>query len=86
MNTPAFLQRLLRRVVPPMDSGRSAERKAHNAIELCKALLSERGEVSGAALARDALDAYDALPADALTFYIDLLASEFSPDPAHIAQ
>jgi DNA-binding CsgD family transcriptional regulator len=56
MNTPAFLQRLLRRVVPPMDSGRSAERKAHNAIELCKALLSERGEVSGAALARDALD------------------------------
>ena len=85
MNTPSFLKRLLRSVAAPVDSARTADRKAREAIVLCHALLSERGEVSGAALARDALAAYDALPANAFQSYINLLATEFSPDPAPIA-
>lgn len=85
MKTPAFLQNLLRKVAAPVDSARTAERKARDVAALCHALLSERGEVSGAALARDALAAYDALPANALKPFINLLAAEFSPDPAAIA-
>ncbi len=85
MNTSSFLKNLLRKVAAPVDSTRTAERKARETVALCHALLSERGEVSGAALARDALAAYDALPANAFRPFIDLLAAEFSPDPAAIA-
>ena len=79
------MKRLLRSVAAPVDSARSADRKAREAVALCHALLSERGEVSGAALARDALAAYDALPANAFQPYISLLAEEFSPAPMTIA-
>jgi malonyl-CoA decarboxylase len=82
---PSFLKQLLRHVVPPTDDARSAERQARKAVAVCHALLSERGEVSGAALAREALAAYGALPANALKPFIDLLAAEFSPAPAAIA-
>ena len=85
MTSPSFLKRLLRRVIPPLDSDRSAERKARNVIALCRALLSERGEVSGAMLAREALTAYEALPANGWQPFCDMLAREFSPDPAQIA-
>lgn len=70
-----FLKRWLRRVVPPGDEARSAERKARRAIELCHTLLSERGEVSGAALA------VEALPENALKPYVDLHAADFAPAP-----
>lgn len=85
MNTSLFLKQLLRRVVPSKDSSRSAGRKARRVIALCHALLSERGEISGAALAREALAAYGALPANGLPAFCDMLADEFSPDPALIA-
>ncbi|MDB5808391.1 MAG: decarboxylase [Betaproteobacteria bacterium] len=85
MNTRSFFTRLLRSVAAPVDSARTAERKAREAIALCHALLSERGEVSGAALARDALAAYDALPANAFTFFVNFLARDFAPLPAKIA-
>ena len=68
-----------------MDSERSAERKARNVIGLCHALLSERGEVSGAALAREALAAYQDLPANAFQPLINMLADEFSPAAIDIA-
>ena len=84
MDAPSFLKQLFRRVVPPIDSERSAERKARNVIALCHSLLSERGEVSGAILAREALSAYEALPANGLQPFCDMLAEEFSPDPAQI--
>ena len=86
MQTPAFLKQLLRHVVPPTDDARSAERHARKAIAVCRALLSERGEVSGAARALEALTSYDALPANAFKPFIDLLAAEFSPVPAPIAR
>ena len=85
MTARSFLNSILRSVAAPVDSARSAERKAREAIALCHALLSERGEVSGAALARDALAAYDALPANAFQPYISLLAKDFSPAPISIA-
>jgi malonyl-CoA decarboxylase len=85
VKTPSFLRKLLRRVVPATGDARAAERHARKAVALCHALLSERGEVSGAALAREALAAYDALPANAFKPFIDLLAAEFSPAPAPIA-
>jgi malonyl-CoA decarboxylase len=43
--------------------------------------MSERGEVSGARLAREALAAYQALDPAAVAAFFDLLAEEFSPDP-----
>ena len=85
MNTGSFFKRLLRKVAAPVDSARSAERRAREAIALCHALLSERGEVSGAALARDALATYDALPSNAFQPFINFLAKEFSPAPMTIA-
>lgn len=79
------MKRLLRTVAAPVDSARMAERRAREVIELCRALLSERGEVSGAALARETLAAYDALPANGFQPFITLLAKEFSPSPMTIA-
>jgi malonyl-CoA decarboxylase len=43
--------------------------------------MSERGEASGARLARDALAAYEALEPAAAGAFFDLLAERFSPDP-----
>lgn len=85
MTTGSFFKRMLRTVAAPVDSARIAERRAREVVELCRALLSERGEVSGAALARETLAAYDALPANAFEPFVTLLAKEFSPSPGPIA-
>ncbi len=74
MNAPSFLKRLVRSVVTPSER-RRAQRQARQAIELCHALLSERGEVSGAVLARDALAAYNALRQAALPAFFDRLVA-----------
>src|SRR5262245_22357755 len=60
---------------------RAATGSARRAIALCHALISERGEVSGARLAREALAAYASLDAAAVAVFFDLLVKEFSPDP-----
>ena len=86
MDAPFFIKQLLQRVVPPKDTARSAERKARSAIAICHALMSERGEISGAALAREAINAFIALPVNGLRPFCELLAQEFSPDPAQIAR
>jgi malonyl-CoA decarboxylase len=78
MNAPSFLKRLVGSVVPS-DSRRS-HRRARHAMALFQSLLSERGEVSGAALAHDALAAYNSLPKSALPAFFDALSAEFSPD------
>ncbi len=61
-----------------------AERHARRVIDLWRGLLSERGEVSGAVLAREALNAYLELPETALEPFFDRLASDFSPDQATV--
>src|SRR5688572_5108073 len=83
MNAPSFLRRLVRSVVQPAER-RRAERRALAAIELCHALISERGEVSGAVIARDALAAFNGLPHAAQPAFFDRLVSEFGPDRAEL--
>jgi malonyl-CoA decarboxylase len=70
-------------VVSPNER-RRAQRYARQAIELCRALISERGEVSGAMIARDALAAYNSLSPAALPAFFDLLVSDFSPNTAEL--
>ena len=86
MNAGQFLKGLIDKVAAPADPARSAARRAREVVELCHALMSERGEVSGAALAREVLAAYAALPANAHKPFLYLLAEEFSPDAVAIAR
>ena len=55
-------------------------------ISLCHALLSERGEVSGARRASEAAAAYNALPPADQQAFFDKLVEQFSPDPGAIAK
>jgi malonyl-CoA decarboxylase len=53
-------------------------------IELCRALLSERGEVSGARVAAEVLGAYQQLDDQQVENFLDRLAKEFSADPEEV--
>jgi malonyl-CoA decarboxylase len=79
MNAPSFFKRLVRSVVPPTE-----QRRARRVIELCHALISQGGEVSGAMIALDTLAAYNALPNSVRAAFFDSLVTEFSPDPAEL--
>jgi malonyl-CoA decarboxylase len=59
-------------------------RDAEHVITLCQALLSERGEVSGARRAIEVLSAYQALDPPALEIFFDGLVEQFSPDPSRV--
>lgn len=48
--------------------------------------MGERGEVSGARLAAECLDAYRALDEASLPHFLDLLVERFSPDPDAVSQ
>jgi len=78
MKSPAFIKRFF---APAAITGSKADRHTRKTVALCHALLSERGEASGAALAREALESYRMLSGPALTAFFDVLAREFSPDP-----
>jgi malonyl-CoA decarboxylase len=54
--------------------------------DLCHALLSQRGEASGAALAREVLLAYAELDAAGRTAFFQYLADEFGAEPEAIAR
>lgn len=78
-----------RALVDRSASGRPAvgRAKAPDSLEgLCRALLSGRGEASGVALARAALDLYAASPAAARLEFFRLLAQDFNPDPARVRE
>jgi malonyl-CoA decarboxylase len=83
MKSPAFIQRLF---APAANSESRPDRHTRRTVSLCRALLSERGETSGAALARDALAAYRTLSGPALAAFFDVLAEEFSPDPKAVGE
>ena len=70
----------------PGGVSRAGVRAARHAISLCHALLSERGEVSGARIAREALGGYQALDEPALGIFFDLLVKEFSLDPEEVSR
>jgi len=80
MSAASFLRRLLGR--PRAGVGRSAQ----HLVTLCEALLGERGEVSGAALARQALAAYQELDARGQEEFFDVLAQEFGPSPEAVGK
>jgi malonyl-CoA decarboxylase len=82
MEKPSFLQRLFDTMSRRSDSTpRSVARDSRRVASICAALLSERGEISGARLAKEAVDAYQSLDGAALHAFFDVLADEFSPDP-----
>jgi len=83
MRPPAFIKRLF---TPAAKTGSRADRHTRRTVSLCHALLSERGEASGAALAREALAAYRMLVGPALSAFFDVLAEEFSPDPQAVGE
>lgn len=83
MKSPAFIKRLF---TPPPTTGSKPDRHTRKTVELCNALLSERGEASGAALAREALEAYHLLAGPPLRAFFDVLAQEFSPDPEAVEE
>jgi malonyl-CoA decarboxylase len=56
-------------------------RAVREAIGRCRALIRERGEVSGATAAREALATYLALDASERAVFFDSLARDFSPNP-----
>ena len=70
------------RALLDLDLGRQSEGREPR--QLAEALLSGRGEASGTALARELLDAYQAMDAAAKTGFLDLLATSFGPDPARL--
>ncbi len=63
---------------------RDPSRQAAGLLELCEALLSGRGEASGAAIGMEVLERYVKLdPKGKLTFF-DALARDYGPDPKRI--
>jgi malonyl-CoA decarboxylase len=83
LDLPRFFRASPRRKRAP---SRATGRNAGKSIALCHALLSERGEVSGARLAQEALASYRALDEAALGVFFDLLVKEFSPKPDEVGQ
>lgn len=80
MSAASFLRRLLGR--PRPDIGQ----RTHHLASLCDALLGERGEVSGAALAREALAAWKALDERGRQEFFSVLAKEFAPSPEEVGK
>jgi malonyl-CoA decarboxylase len=83
MKSPAFIKRMF---APTASDDSKADRHTRRTVALCHALLSERGEASGAALAREALESYRMLSGPALRAFFDVLTQEFSPDPEAVEE
>ncbi|MEO8256186.1 MAG: malonyl-CoA decarboxylase [Acidobacteriota bacterium] len=72
---PPFLTRLFQSLARPEPKSTTS---ATRLVALCGALMSERGEVSGARLAADVIEAYDVLAPEPRERFFDVLASEFA--------
>ena len=53
-------------------------------LELCRQLLTERGESNSVTLASQAMERYRGLSAEALDRFFEVLALEFDPDPGEV--
>ena len=81
-----FFRRVLRSLARQPASRPAADiREVKRVIALCHALLSERGEVSGARLAHEVATGYQSLSSPAREIFFDSLADEFSADPRKVA-
>ncbi len=63
---------------------RDAENRAASLAEMCRALLSQRGEASGLALASEILGRYRSLGDDEKGAFFLVLAEDFGPDRARV--
>jgi len=81
-----LLRSVSRRAGPGAKGADRNTRHTRKTVTLCRALLSQRGEASGAALAREVLAAYDSLEGPSLEAFFDVLANEFSPDPQQVGR
>ena len=79
MATGSFFKRIIGDFVRPGQPAGRTGRKAREAMALCESLLSERGEVSGASIAREVLSEFQQLPESAWAPFFDLLATTLSP-------
>ncbi len=87
MYKPFFLQRLFGSTPPrPGVPSRAAVRGARRVASICHELQSQRGEGSGAFIAREALTAYQSLDEPALEVFFSLLVKEFSLDPEAVGR
>jgi malonyl-CoA decarboxylase len=73
VSAASFLRRLFGRERPGVGQ------RVQQLVSLCEALLGERGEVSGAVLAREALAAWQALDDEGRAQFFNVLAAEFTP-------
>src|SRR3954467_4930100 len=73
MNPVSFLRRLL--------GGRAdaIDRRTRTLVELCESLIAEPAEYAGAALAREALAAYQAVAEQCRGEFFDVRARAYSP-------
>lgn len=55
-------------------------------LDLCRVLMSSRGEAMGTALARDAIEAYQRLDVEGKTAFLEALATDFAPDAKTIVE
>ena len=84
---PRFLRRLFRSLmVPSAAEANPSVRNGRRAIAVCHALRSERGEVSVARLAAEALTTFKSLDNVGLNILFDGLVDNFSPDAALVRQ
>lgn len=75
MSAATFLRKLF-------GGGQGAiDRRAHDLLELCDALLSESGEYASTAIAHDAMAAYQGLDERCREQFFDALAQQYSPSP-----
>ena len=77
-----FLQRVWESVRQPPTS--AAARVADNLIALCDSLLSERGEVSGARIAAEAMAAYEDLSDSARDAFFGKLLDHYAADAGKV--
>jgi len=75
MNSVSFPAR------PPGGPQDGVQRRTRDLVALCEALLAERAEFAGAALARAALLAYQGLDERCREEFFDILARAYSPSP-----
>ena len=64
----------------------SADGAVQQLLRLCDALIAESSEYANTALAREAVDAYEALDAAGREQFFDILARDYSPSPDAVMQ
>lgn len=80
----SLFKKLVRTMVPPPNLAARASRHSARVIDAWRELLSERGEVSGAAVAHEAVVAYRELDEKYRAAFFSRLASEFVPHEASL--